>query len=164
MKVRILDSSMVVNFQNIDFDAAEICSRVKSEVNMLIEPIKNEKLKNWEVHFIFSYNNVRQILIYTRGKSYPKEKYKEITTHIPIPTNDKVAWGVDIDQHVYENDSHLDHLMANFSCLNVKFSNFKNRADYISDCMHRTIKFCFEKGFTINGVKVKLDIAFDTKI
>ena len=156
MQVRILDSAMIVDFINEGFDSTEICSLMKSEATGIVQTIKNEKLKDWEVCFRFIYTNVRQILIYTKNKSQTKERYKEITTHIPIPVNDKVAWGVDSQQHVYQNESHLDHLLKNFDCLDVDYSKFSNRQDYILNCMQRTVKFCFDKGFTINGIKVKL--------
>lgn len=157
MNVRVLDSAMIVDFMGEGFESEKICSTIKTEAEKSIAQIKSETLNDWEVCFRFLYNNVRQILIYTKNKSYPKEKYKEIITHIPMPTIDKVRWGVDKGQHVYENENHLDHLLKNFECLDVDYSKFNNREDYILDCMRRAIKLCFEKGFTINGVKVKID-------
>src|SRR5690606_18810534 len=96
------------------------------------------------------------ILIYLKGRSYKAERYKEIVVHIPIPVKEKVPWGIELDQHIYENESHLDHLMNNFHSLEVDYLGFTNRQDYILDCMRRSVKFCFANGFTINGVKVKV--------
>lgn len=156
MIVRILDSSMILDFIGEGFDSTEICTVIKSETEKLIQSIKDEKLKDWEVCFRFIYNNVKQILIYTKNRSYSKEKYKEIVTHIPIPIKDKVSWGVDLKQHVYNSEDHLDHLLKNFNCLDIDYFKFDIRQDYILDCMRRTVKFCFDNGFIINGVKVKL--------
>lgn len=156
MTVRVLDASMITDFVGEGFDSTEICETVKSETEEKILTIKSEKINDWEICFRFWYNNVKGILVYTKNKSYPQEKYKEITVHLPIPTNDKVSWGVHISQHVYESENHLDHLMKNFNCLSVDYSKFNNRQDYILDCMRRAIVFCFEEGFTINGVKVKV--------
>jgi hypothetical protein len=156
MQIRILDSAMIVDFINEGFDSTEICAAIKSETETLTQSIKNEKIKDWEVCFRFIYNNVKQILIYTKNKSYTKERYKDITTHIPIPIKDNVSWGVGLEQHVYRNENHLDHLLKNFNYLDVDYSKFSNRKDYILDCMRRTVKFCFNEGFTINSVKVKL--------
>jgi len=41
--------------------------------------------------------------------------------------------------------------------LDVNFSKFSNRQDYILDCMRRVVKFCFGKGFAVNGVQVRLE-------
>jgi hypothetical protein len=154
MQSRILDSSYVIDFIGSGFDSQVICSKIKLEADKIVESIKDEKLKDWEVHFIFRYNNVKQILIYTQGRSYPKEKYKEITIHIPIPTIDIISWGVTKDQHIYDSN-HLDKKIKNFDCLEVVFSKYENREDYIMDCMRRAIKFSFDNGFTINGIKLK---------
>lgn len=157
MNARVLDTAMIEDFMGGDFESAKICSIIKTETEKSISLIKSEKLKDWEICFQFWYNNVKQILIYTKNKSFPKEKYKEIITHIPMPTKDKVEWGVDKSQHVYKNENHLDHLLKNFECLDVDYSKFNNKEDYILDCMRRAIRLCFEHGFTINGVKVKVD-------
>jgi len=156
MHVRILDSAMIVDFINEGFNSSELCSIVKSETEKIIQTIENEKLKEWEVCFRFVYNNVKQILIYTKNKSYPKEKYKEIIVHIPIPVKEEIDWGVDLEQHVYSDKNHLDHLLQNFFCLDVDYTKFTNRQDYLLNSMIRSIKFCFDVGFTINGIKVKL--------
>jgi len=155
MQSRILDSSYVVDFIGFGFDSADICAKIKVETDKILSSIDDKKLNNWEVHFIYRYNNVKQILIYTKGKSYPIEKYKEITIHIAIPLKEKVPWGVDLTQHIYKNENHLDNMIKNFNCLDVDYSKFTDRKDYILNCMERSIKFCFKKGFTVNGVKIK---------
>ncbi|HWJ27970.1 MAG TPA: Imm9 family immunity protein [Flavisolibacter sp.] len=156
MQIRILDSAMITDFINDGFDSKEVCSKIKLETEKLIFSIKEDKLNDWEVCFRFVYNNVKQILIYTKDKSYKVEKYKDITIHIPIPTKEKVFWGVNINQHIYESESHLDHLLKNFLLLDVDYSKFDNRKEYIINCMQRAIKFCFENGFTLNGIFVKI--------
>ena len=156
MKVRILDSAYIVDFIGEGFSSIQILFAVKSETERIMQSAKIEKLQDLEVCFRFCYNNVRQILIYTKGKSYSIEKYKEITVHIPIPIKIKAAWGVELEQHAYKDENHLDNLMKNFHLLEVDYSKFTNRQDYILDCMRRAIKFCFENGFTINGEKVKI--------
>ena len=156
MQSRILDSSFVVDFMGFDFDSANICTKIKLETDKKFNLITDKKLDDWEVHFIFRYNNVKQILIYTKGKSHPREKYKEITVHIPIPIKTEVSWGVDLTQHIYQSKDHLDNLIGNFICLHVDYSKFLNRTDYILSCMRRAIQSCLEKGFPVDGVKVKI--------
>ena len=156
MTISVLDTAMISDFVAVEQFSTEMLSKIELEFIQIVQSIKDEKLRDWEICFRFIYNNVRQILIYTKNKSYPKEKYKEIIVHIPMPTKDKAVWGVYLEQHVYKNENHLDDKIKNFNCLNVDYSKFTNREEYIIDCMRRAIKFCFEVGFTINGVKVQL--------
>jgi uncharacterized protein YehS (DUF1456 family) len=93
MKVRVLDSSYIVDFPAEDFDSIKILTEIQKAAHTIARHIKNEKLQDWEVCFRFTYNYLNQILIYTRGKSEPKEKYKEITIHIPIPSTNEIRWG-----------------------------------------------------------------------
>lgn len=158
MKSRILDSSMITDFFNIDFDSKKICSIIKTETDKLLETLDIDSLNDWEIHFIFRYTNVPGLLIYTKGVSYKKEKYKEITVHVPIPTLDIVNWGVNIEQHIYKNKDHLNKLIKNFDLIEVEFSDFNSRSEYIIYCMNKSIKFCLKKGFSINGEKIKLDL------
>lgn len=154
MKSRILHSSYVINFLDEGFNSEEISKILKPEVDNVLSDFKNEAIKDWEIHFVFTYTNVKGILIYRKSQSYPKEKYKDIVIHIPIPTNDIVSWGVDVSQHIYDKN-HLDKIIKNFSCLEVSFSKFTDRKSFLLDCMRRSIKFCIEEGFVINGIKVK---------
>lgn len=156
MITRVLDSAYISDFINNDFNGQEIRQIIKKEADLFAQQVIDKRLIDWEVCFRFRYNHAKSILIYLKERSYPKEKYKELTIHIPIPIREKAIWGVNLEQHVYEDENHLDHLMKNFHSLGVDYSKFINRQDYILDCMRRAVKFCFENGFTINGVKVKI--------
>jgi len=160
MNVRVLDASMIVDFPGEGFYSTEMLAIVQLEIEKRTSLIQSEKLLDWEICFRFWYNNVRQILIYTKNKSNAEERYKEITIHVPVPVKEKAEWGIDMSQHVYKNASHLDHLMGNFDCLDINYLAFDNLRDYILDCMIRSVDFCFMKGFRINGVKVKADSIF----
>ena len=81
MKARILDSAMIIDFMGDGFESVEICSTIKTETEKSISLIKSEKLEDWEICFRFWYNNVRQILIYTKNKSYPKERVLNQALH-----------------------------------------------------------------------------------
>ena len=155
MHSRILEASTIIDFTGVGHDSKEVQS-IKLETDKLLGSIQNEKCKDWEVQFVFNYTNVKQVLV-SKGLSYPNEKQKEITIHIPIPTLDTVKWGVALEQHVYKDNSYLDHIMKNFTPLDVNFSDYNTRDSYILDCMRRGIKLSLEKGFTVNGVKVKID-------
>jgi len=150
LKSRILNSSYISDFLDVGFDSEKIKRTIKGEVDDVLSKVENRLLDDWEIQFIFRYNTVKQLLIYTRGKSYNKEKYKEITIHIPIPSKDEADWGVRKEQEIYDKN-HLDNMIDNFDRLDVDFELFKDMHDYIIDSMRRAIKYCFTKGITING-------------
>jgi hypothetical protein len=45
--------------------------------------------------------------------------------------------------------------MENTSPLEVNFTAFTNRTDYILDSMRRGLGCCFEQGFRVNGISIK---------
>lgn len=153
MKSRILNSSYVIDFLDVGFNSNHIKQVIKFETDEILSHLANEELEDWEIHFIFSYNNANSILIYKKGKSFSKERYKEITIHIPIPIRTHVNWGVETSQHVYE-ENHLNNILKNFSALEVNYKKFENRTDYILSCMRRAIHLCFNEGFTVNGQRI----------
>lgn len=155
MKLRILDSSFIENFPEEDFKSNEIRELVFSKVNKFFESYPDDMLRDWEICFMFRYNNTPSLLIYTQDVSYPMEKYKEITIHIPIPNDDEVSWGVKEEQYIFKRN-YLDKKIKNFLSLDVEYLQFKNIEDYIKDCMYRAINYCIEIGFTVSGRQVKL--------
>ncbi|TRX00129.1 Imm9 family immunity protein [Flavobacterium gawalongense] len=155
MKSRVLFSSYVIDFLDIDFNSNLIEEIIKDETDEVLQNVKDENLEDWEVVFLFRFNNTERILISkNRFGSVASQKQKEIIIHIPIPMKDVVSWGVNNEQHVYKDATHLNHLMNNFNTLEVDFNDFNNRTDYIIDSARRVVKFCFENGFTVNGVKI----------
>jgi hypothetical protein len=155
LESRILISSYVTDFPGVDFDSEEIRKEIKAEADSVLSQAMHEVLNGWEIQFIFRYNTVKQLLVYTRGKSYIKEKYKEITIHIPIPSKDEVYWGVRKEQKVYD-ENHLDSLINNFDRMDVEYQLYKDMYHYIIHSMRRAITHCLTKGFKINGVKLKI--------
>jgi hypothetical protein len=86
--------------------------------------------------------------------SYTSDKTKEIMVAMPIPTIDKVPWGVQDSQHIYK-ESRFDDLMKNFHPLDVDYRDFHSRTDYILACMRAGISTSFDQGFTVNKEKIK---------
>jgi Immunity protein 9 len=154
MKSRVLHSSYVIDFLDIDFSSNEISQVLELETDEILKQVKNDSLKDWKVQFRGIYGKGLSIRIFKKMPSYPKDRQKEITVHIPIPTSDVVSWGVNPDQQI-EVARHPNEA-KNAALLDVNFSDFANRTDYILNCFRRAINFCFEDGFTINGVKVKI--------
>lgn len=155
MKLRILDSSYIEDFPKKDFELKGIRELVYSQFSDFFENYPDPVLKDWEIQFIFRYNNTPSLLIYTQGDSYPEEKYKEITVHIPIPNEEEISWGVKDKQYVFEK-AYLKKKINNFLSLDVTYLQFRHIEEYVTDCMRRAIKFCIVNGFTVRGRKVKL--------
>jgi hypothetical protein len=156
MIVRILDGSMVENFERVGFDSDKFRENLIPQIDNILKECKNKNLENWAINFRIKYTNARGIMIKTNCKSYQDLKCKEIVAHIPIPTDNIVNWGVKLAQHVYKDTSHLDKLAKNFDFLEVEFKEFSDRHDYLIDSIKRIITFCFEKGLVINKEKVRI--------
>lgn len=155
MTVRILDSAFLVDFYERGFSIAEFRSALQQKVQHFADQFQNEKLKGWNLYFNVYYNNVNDILIFLKGRSMPSDCMRQITIHIPMPVKSQAGWGVDQQQHIYKDPDHLNNIIKNFSPLPVDFTQFDNMKDYASDSMQRAVAFCFEHGFTVNGVKMK---------
>ena len=154
MKSRICGNSYVMGFLDIGFNSNQIEATIKTETDDILKMIKIEELEDWEIEFNFIFDSGEEISIYKKLPSYKKEKQKVIDIHIPIPFKANVDWGIEENQHVKIGSGEPN--VKNVSLLEVSFKDFHNRTDYITDCMRRAIKFCFENGFTVNGVKIKL--------
>ena len=158
MRIRILHTSYVINFLNVGFNTTSINNSLEIEIGQFVQKIKpDENLGDWEIAFKAIYNNSDKILIFYKTRSELKEKRKEIVIHIPIPRNDAhspIDWGVP--------SKNLGKLMLleefeKYAVgLDVNYSQFTNRQDYIIDCLRRGIRKAFEEGFSVNRIKVKL--------
>lgn len=155
MKSKILFSSYVIDFLDIDFNSNVIEEIIKDQTDEVLQNVKDESCKDWEVVFLFRFNNTERILISkNRFGSVVSQKKKEIIIHIPIPMKNIVSWGVNDEQYVYKDATHLNNLLKNFNTLEVNYKDFNNRTDYIIDSAKRVVKFCFENEVTVNGVKI----------
>lgn len=152
MNTRITFASLVIDFE---FDYNKIGSILKRELERQLESNGLRHKSEWELQFRATYSNARQLLV-SKNKlgTFTSDKIKEITVVIPIPLKSTVGWGVNKEQHVYD-ESHYDKVINNFWALEVCSTSFENRSEYIIDCMIKAIQLAFEKGFTINGLKIK---------
>ncbi|MCC3157984.1 immunity 9 family protein [Hymenobacter sp. 15J16-1T3B] len=139
---------------DIDFNSDEISRILKKEADNILNLIDIPSLSDWELQFKATYGSNPPLRVFMRTRSYTNDKQKLIVIHIPIPKQDIVAWGVTPKQQV-KLKTHPDEARY-CSYLDVNFAGFSNRTDYILDSMRRGIMLCFEKGFTVNGVKIKL--------
>ncbi len=152
MEIRILDSAYIYNFK---FNTEEIRNLVKTIIIESLSRPLSSKLNGWTLYFYFRYNNVKAIMIYLKERSSSSERVKEVTVHIPFPSNRQAEWGVSPEDHVYKDSSHLNHILKNFDLLDVNFAKFDSRESYVLDSMKRSVYHCFRKGFKVNGVELK---------
>jgi hypothetical protein len=156
MESKVISTSYVIEFLNVDFNSFQIETEMKSEVDQILKKIIIKDLEDWKIEFKVIFSGVKKIVIYTRMPSNKKEKNKIIIIHIPIPSIKNIDWGVQDNQYMNSNSSPD---AKNVAFLEVDFKEFDNRTDYINDSIRRAVKFCFEDGFTMNGVKVKFPVS-----
>jgi hypothetical protein len=156
MESRITHFCLISKFLDVGFDSNKVSNILKTETDYILKSNSLSNQNDWIIQFSANYNNGKMLLV-SKNKfgSYSSDKIKEITIPIPIPLIDKVSWGVSVEQHTYK-ENHYDNLLNNFWALDVNVADFTNREDYILDCMKRAIKLCFEKKYTVNGVKLRL--------
>lgn len=155
MESRITHFSHIMEFLDKGFSTNKISSILKLETDNVISSSFPNICNDWVVQFRATYSNGRYLLV-SKNKfgSYISDKIKEVTIPIPIPLKSQILWGVSEQQHLYP-ESHYDKILNNFWALDICFNNFSNREDYIIDCMRRAINLCFEKKYTVNGIKLK---------
>lgn len=154
MVSHITHFSLVIDFLDVDFSSSHISSTLKMEADKLITQTNLIALQGWELEFWTTYGSQSPIRVFKKYPSHKRSKRKSIFIHIPIPTKDIIAWGVNPNQQVTIGTIPNEHMHCSY--LDVSFDRFSNRTDYILDSMRRAISFCFEEGFTVNSIKVKL--------
>ena len=116
MQSRITHGSYVIGLVESNFPENEINQVIKPELDTYLKNAKNiESLQDWTLEFSIIYNNIDNLVLSRKNRSYPKEKYKSVVIHIPIPTKDIVSWGVEPEQHInnnwdYRNSKNIDIL------------------------------------------------------
>jgi hypothetical protein len=154
MKTVITQNYYVINSTNVDFISSKAVETLKKEADFLLNQINLESHKDWTIHFQVIYGDKPEIWIYTSMPSYKDHKQKPITIHIPLPTDNIVEWGLNLSKFV-KVGMPTD---KGFTKLEVNFKQFKNREEYLIDCMRRAILTCFKNGFTMDGKKLKLKL------
>lgn len=96
MKIKINESSYVINFIGVGYDFDMIRQRLENELKILLEKIEfSNDLEDWTLEFSILYNNVKNLGIARKSKSAESLKLKEVKIHLPIPTIEIVSWGVE---------------------------------------------------------------------
>lgn len=155
MKCKISGTSYIMNFMDTEGSSDKIIRLIENKFNNILDSNKYEGLEDWQTYYKVIYNNVRSILIYKGGASYPNENYKEIVIHIPIPTISEVPWGVHENQYI-QDITQLDKKMRNFEPINVVFKDFATMENYLVDSISKAIEHTLKTGFTVGGLNVKI--------
>lgn len=153
MKFKLNHSSYVIGLLESDFPKKEIFETIKPEIESYLQNAKNiESLQEWALEFTLLYNNVSDIVLCRKNKSYPNEKYKEVIIHIPIPTKDSVRWGVRSQQLIENN---WDYRNSKYTDIfSIDCTKFDDIASYIIEASKTAIKACFELGVTVNKMRI----------
>jgi hypothetical protein len=154
MKSRIAHTSYVIDFLDVDFSSDEISDILKSETDEILKKFDNDRLIDWELLYRGIYGKGTSVCVFTNVSPYVEDKQKQITVHIPIPTNDVAEWGIDPGKLISLGKPPSEFKGAKL--LDVEFKDFSNRTDYILDCFRRAIKLSLAEGFTINKIKIKI--------
>ena len=153
MQSKINHGSYVIGLLESNFPEREINEAIKPEIDDYLKNAKNtESLQDWSLHISIVYNNVSDIILCRKNKSYPNEKYKEVVIHIPIPTKDNIGWGVKPEQHIENN---WDYKNSNYTdILNIDHTKYNDIGSYIIDALKIAIKTCFKLGVTVNKKRI----------
>lgn len=154
MKIKISESSYVIDFLGIDYDSNKVMNAVAYELKNCLEQIEiSAELYDWTLEFKLLYNNVRHLGIARKGRSDKSLKLKGVIIHIPIPTKEIIEWGVLENQLLKEiqpDKRYIDELK-------VEFQKFPNRFEYITNHAKRAVNVALESGITVNGYRIQLE-------
>lgn len=154
MKIKINESSYVINFIGVGYDFDMIRQRLENELKILLEKIEfSNDLEDWTLEFSILYNNVKNLGIARKSKSAESLKLKEVKIHLPIPTIEIVSWGVEKNQLINEisfDKRYIDEM-------EVDIQKYSNRKGYISENARKGILFALTAGITINGKDIKIE-------
>ncbi len=158
METNITHFCLIYDFLDVDFNSNDISRIIKQKVDHILKFNNFNIPSDWILTFNATYNNSKFLLI-SKNKfgGYKSEKRKEISIVIPIPLIDKINWGVNEKNFIYDIN-HYDNILHNFWALEIDPNYFNNRTDYILFCMLKGIKKSFYEGFTVGGIKLKTNM------
>lgn len=149
---KVSHSSHLIDFTIPGFNYKKIELALEIEINAKLNEYDIPELNDWKIVFKALYGNREKIYVCRQARSQVDMKYKEIIIHIPIPLNSQMEWGIEKNQVVNikfpENNKYCESIEA-------EFKNHSDKYDFIIDCMRKGIKHTFEKGFTVNKIKIK---------
>jgi hypothetical protein len=139
----------------------EYCFHKNDIQNYFDEIVKNTKtnelFEEWKLEIKVYlggalYDNC--IGIYKRGFTYVKDKCKEVSIRISLPSIDEIDWGIDKKRFMKNSikNSRMNKIIP------VEYNKYKNMSEYIEDSIKKSISNLFIDGITLKGQKIKLRI------
>ena len=131
-------------------------NKIQNYFNEVVKSIKtNELLDDWtlDVRIYLGgalYDNC--IGICKTGITYIKDKCREITIYISLPSSGEISWGFD------KKRFKLNSIKNNkaIQIIPVEYSKYENMPDYIEENIKKSINELFLKGVTVKKIKFKI--------
>lgn len=88
--------------------------------------------------------------------TYPKDKEKEISIRIPLPTSKEVTWWIE-DKRRFSEYIIIDEKYKKYNrILPVDYTAYKTMEEYIETAIHIWLKSLFESWINLKGNIIKL--------
>lgn len=152
MKAGISKYVLILNLEENKYLPEDLRSKLLDEIQGYVSRVSIDELADWQLLFILMFNDVKEILIYRKSKSLVKDKLKEVTIHIPIPTKDVVAWGVDKNQCLCRPISEKSRKLADILYLDPK--KYSDGVSYTAEVVRMAVREVFRLGITVNGKRI----------
>jgi hypothetical protein len=138
-------------------------NNIKEEINdflskihqIIIEQKGIDFFPDWSIDFRITYSKYLDATgFFKNGYTRTDYKHKIFELYIPIPDDSQVSWGIPKEYFngVNKNTETKPYFLP------VNFNNFDNEKDFIVDCVKRSVIALFERGITIKGQKLKLNL------
>lgn len=122
----------------------------------------HEKLNDWTIEFHINPTNIywletkeddKNFLgIYKKGFTYSNVKDKVFSVIIPIPNSNQISWGLPEERYLHRPKANPN----NFFLIECNIKEFTNLEDYFLESTKKIINSFLSKGFTIQGIKLRL--------
>lgn len=152
MNVRIYFSSMLINTPLVQ-DMPLLLSFISNYIQH-IEGI--EKLDGWTMVICINYTSIKNhgsfLWIFKGSKTYKNDKEKEFTIHLPLPSSIDKDWGIGLKQITPQ----LPFNDERFHKIDIDLDTYNSLYDYVNDLIINGVCELFARGFTFDGVKIKI--------
>jgi len=136
---------------------------IKEEINVFLSKVHQfiidqkgiDFFPDWSIDFRIIYSKYLDATgFFKNGFTRTFYKNKVFELYIPIPNDNQISWGVPKEYFngVNKNTETKPYFLP------VNFNDFDNEKDFIVDCVKRSVIALFERGITIKGQKLKLNL------
>ncbi len=152
MNIRLSFSSMLINTPLV-----QDMPLLLSFINKYIQHIEGiEKLDGWTMVICINYTSIKNhgsfLWIFKRSITYKNDKEKEFTIHLPLPSSIDKDWGIGWKQITPQ----LPFNDERFHKIDIDLDTYNSLYDYVNDLIIKGVRELFSRGFTFEGVKIKI--------